>query len=165
MSLADAARAIRPSGVWEAHFAPWAGNTSELAKESAITGLAPLATSFVKERRQALQEERAELHRWLVQRSREITGQAGPAPRQRELFRQGDLEETAASWNQLQDPVERLAAFAADGSQPSVRRSEADGVLRLHSQRLQDLEDRLTLGDPEVVPLGLLMIVPEPATG
>jgi len=165
LSLADAARAIRPSGVWEAQFAHWAGNAPELAKKSAITGLAPLAASFVKERRQALQEERAELHRWLVQRSREITGQAGPAPRQRELFRQGDPEETTTSWNQLQDPGERLAAFASDAGQPSARRSEAGGVLRLHSQRLQDLEDRLALGEPEVVPLGLLMIVPEPANG
>ena len=45
----------------------------------------------------------------------------------------------------------------------SRRRSEADGVLRLHRQRLQALEARLALGAPAVLALGVLMLVPEEA--
>ena len=65
------------------------------------------------------------------------------------------------AWANIADPAERLAAYASDRGQHPARRSEADGVLRLHRQRLQALEARLALGAPEIVPLGVLMLVPE----
>jgi hypothetical protein len=67
-------------------------------------------------------------------------------------------------WATLTDPVEQLAAFAADPTQPVRTRSEADGVLRIHRQRLSALEARLALGTPEVQPLGVLMLIPEGTT-
>jgi hypothetical protein len=87
-------------------------------------------------------------------------------PPQRELFDPRPVAETPAGspvpdWAFLTDPVARLAAFAADPSQPPARRSEADGVLRIQRQRLESLEARLTLSAPEVVPLGVLMLVPQ----
>ncbi|MFZ5448936.1 MAG: helicase-related protein [Thermodesulfobacteriota bacterium] len=163
LSIADTARAIRTSGFWEAHFAPWAGSASEIAHSSAAAGFGPLAAAFIKDRRRALQAEKEDLQKWLAQRSQEITGETHPAPRQRELFQQSDAEESQEAWQQSHDPAERLAAFAADSGQPLGRRSEAEGVLRLYRQRLQDLEDRFALGDPEILPLGLLMIIPESA--
>jgi hypothetical protein len=89
-----------------------------------------------------------------------------PSPRQRELFDPAASSELAAEpslpvWTTLADPAERLAAFGTDASQPPARRSEADGVLRIYRQRQEALEARLTLGAPEIVPLGVLMLVPE----
>jgi hypothetical protein len=69
-----------------------------------------------------------------------------------------------ASWQTLSDPAQRLAAFYHDGSQHPARRAEADGVLRLYRQRREDLEARLALGEPEVIPLGLLMLIPDTLT-
>ena len=56
-----------------------------------------------------------------------------------------------------------LAKFYADSSQVHAARSEADGVIRLYRQRAGDLATRMTLHEPEIVPVGLLMIVPEGA--
>ena len=61
----------------------------------------------------------------------------------------------------LTTPEQRLAAFAADRSQPTSKRSEADGVLRLYRQRSQVLDVLFDLRDPEVIPLGVLMLIPE----
>ena len=64
-------------------------------------------------------------------------------------------------------PVSRLrsannsARFYADSTRPHAARSEADGVLRLYRQRIADLDAHIQLLEPEIVPLGLLMIVPE----
>lgn len=68
-----------------------------------------------------------------------------------------------ASWMPVNDPAERLAKFYADSSQAHAARSEADGVLRLYRQRAGDLANRMTVHEPEIVPVGLLMIVPEGA--
>jgi Mn-dependent DtxR family transcriptional regulator len=62
------------------------------------------------------------------------------------------------------DLAQRLAAFCHDGSQHPARRTEAEGVLRLYQQRREDLDARLALGDPEIVPLGLLMLIPDTLT-
>jgi hypothetical protein len=61
----------------------------------------------------------------------------------------------------VSEPAERLAAFAMDTSQSPARRSEADGVLRIHRQRQKELLNRLAFGTPEIVPLGVLMMIPE----
>ena len=61
--------------------------------------------------------------------------------------------------------LERLSAFASDSVQHPARRSEADGVLRIHEQRIKDLDARLALNEPEMVPLGVLMLVPEGTNG
>ena len=74
-------------------------------------------------------------------------------------------ETVAPSWVSLTDSAERLAALVADRSYPPARRSEADGALRIYRQRLADLEVRLALGQPEIVPLGVLMILPEDGRG
>lgn len=55
----------------------------------------------------------------------------------------------------------KLAAFGSDSSQPPAKRSEADGVLRIYEKRKRLLEALLDLGNPEIVPLGVLMLIPE----
>ena len=77
-----------------------------------------------------------------------------------------DRDHTAPAsetWIAVTDPAERLAKFYSDSSQHHAARSEADGVLRLYRQRAGDLVARMTVLEPEIVPVGLLMIVPEGA--
>ena len=59
------------------------------------------------------------------------------------------------------DPAAHLAAFGSDGGQSPAKRSEADGVLRIHEKRKKILDALLDLGQPQIVPLGVLMLVPE----
>ena len=59
------------------------------------------------------------------------------------------------------DPEQRLAAFGSDGGQSPAKRSEADGVLRIHEKRKKILDALLALGEPQLVPLGVLMLMPE----
>jgi hypothetical protein len=54
-----------------------------------------------------------------------------------------------------------LAAFGSDGGQLPAKRSEADGVLRIHEKRKKILDALLDLGQPQIVPLGVLMLMPE----
>jgi superfamily II DNA or RNA helicase len=163
---ADPACAMRTAGVWEQFFASWADQAQTQAHHAAAAGFTPLAEAFMAQRHQALEAEREVLQQWLAQRAREITGDLVLSPQQRELFAQRAVIETPAgspapAWALRTDPAERLAAFAADTSQTPARRSEADGVLRLHRQRLERLEAQLALSAPEVVPLGVLMLVPQ----
>ena len=58
-------------------------------------------------------------------------------------------------------PEKRLAAFASDRSQRPSQRSEADGVLRIYQQRTQALDMLAEIRSPEVILLGVLMLVPE----
>ena len=54
-----------------------------------------------------------------------------------------------------------MAAFGSDGGQSPAKRSEADGVLRIHEKRKKILDALLDIGPPQIVPLGVLMLVPE----
>ena len=91
-------------------------------------------------------------------------GTARSADVQRKLF--DDAEGASgggpppSAWIAITDPAERLAAFASDSHQPPSKRSEADGVLRIYRQRTGVLDSLAALGEPEIVPLGVLMLVP-----
>jgi hypothetical protein len=162
---ADPARAIRTTDVWKQHFAHWASHMQAQVHEAAATAFQTLAGSFITQRQQTLHAERESLQRWLEQRVRDLTGNVTPISQQPDLFEQvsqADISpQTSPSWATLADAAERLSGFATDASQPSARRSEADGVLRIYRQRLENIAGRLAFGAPEVMPLGILMLVPE----
>jgi hypothetical protein len=97
------------------------------------------------------------LDKWLVERVAEMA----PAV----VVAQPDLFATPAKAAQAPKPApttpaERLAAIHADTNQPARLRNQADALLKIYQQR----HDRLTLrgqfSPPEVIPLGLLMVVP-----
>ena len=170
LACADPTRAIRATGVWEQHFAPWAAKAHTHARDTAGTGFTRLAASFIAERRRTLEAEREALYQWLEQRVHDLTGDVLPAPEQRELFDRKPATEPSTAviappWVHLTNPAARLAAFATDTSLSPARRSEADGVLRIHRQRQEELDARLALGEPEIIPLGVLMMVPEHSHG
>ena len=164
ISHADPARAIRTTDMWKHHFAHWANQVQAQVHTAAATAFQSLAESFIAQRRQALHAEREALRQWLEQRAHDLTGSVIPVSQQRDLFEplsQAYISPQTSSWVTLADATERLAGFATDASQPSARRSEADGVLRIYRQRLRDIEVRLAFGAPEMMSLGVLMLVPE----
>ena len=168
--FADPARSIRPTGLWEEHFADWGESAALGATEAAKSAIKATAESFLAEHCRMLGSESDSLLKWLEQRAREITGDQVISREQLDLFAPsdmgtGDMRKAAGGWESLTDPAERLSSFAVDSAQPSAKRSEADGVLRLYRRREQDISSRLDLSPPEIVPLGVLMLMPEVRRG
>jgi superfamily II DNA or RNA helicase len=163
-ALADPDSAIRTTDLWKTHFSSWGAKAQEQALAAARAGFGPSARQFVEHRRQALQREQMNQADWLKKRTEEITGTAtGAGPVQGSLFEPGESMPAAPTpaWQSISDAPQRLAAFHADRQQPASARAEAEGVLRIHHQRSDYLNRLLTLGEPEIIPLGVLMLVPE----
>lgn len=159
--------AITTTDCWKLHFSEnWTGAMDEAARQ-ATSGFAPIAGKLVQDRQRDMERELTDLDAWLRQRTEDLTGQPDDLAQQQEL----DLADSAIAnqgsaaapppWRSLTVPQERLAAFVADGKQPHARRHEADGVLRLYKLRADDLDARSTMNEPEIIPLGLLMILPK----
>ena len=161
--LADPAKAIRTTDLLKKHFESWAKVAGDRAAKAALASFQPLAKAFADERTATLQQEQQGQQEWLRKRSQEITGTGVATTVQLGLFDapKGPDGARPAAWQTLADPAERLAAFASDGNQTPSKRSEADGVLRIYRQRMAILENLLAVAEPEVLPLGVLMLMPE----
>jgi hypothetical protein len=164
LSFADRSKAIATPEIWEKHFAQWASPESAEVRDAARSAFAPLAEKFAREHRSSLEEERRRIAAWLKSRAEDILGGMEPAAVQLAL----DASTSSAppsTRRQYGSPEERLAALSSDSSAAPSKRGEAETVLRLYRQRIQDLEARSALADPEIVPLGMLMLVPEGGRG
>lgn len=138
-------------GVWEKHFAGWGPKAQEAAAQAAQAAFQVMADSFARTHAKMLDVEQRRLDDWLKGWADEICGPAkdeGPT-----LFDQGV---PAAQ----RSPFERLQQFFARQSSGSKARAEAEAVLRAYERRQAKIQERRELRDPEVVPLGLLMLVP-----
>jgi len=155
-ALGDRDRAVAPGGVWEAHFADWGMARQEVAREAAQEHFSELAEEFRDQYLRERTAERQRVEQWLVGRTGELCGPV--QPEQVDLFQ--EETETLRRWMVLEEPTERLAAFANDGRNPPARRREGEGVLSLYNARVADLERRMSLEVTEPIPLGLLMLVP-----
>jgi hypothetical protein len=163
-SLADPAAGIRTTDLWKTHFASWGATAWEQAFAAARSGFGPAAKQFIENRRKALQRELTNQQDWLNLRAEEVTGaSAAPALTQGSLFDavEGTPVATTPAWQTITDPQQRLAAFHSDREQPVGARVEAEGVLRIYEQRVGFLNRLLDLREPEIVPLGVLMLIPE----
>ena len=167
LQLADPPRAIRTTDAWKNHFEAWAAGAEGDAKAAAEATFAETAAAFVADRQAALDAERTDHGQWLRVRADHVT-EIDRSERAQMRLDMDDADDSteaqrrdAPAWAGIADPAERLAAFAADRSQPPNKRAEADGVLRLHRQRLDELDAHAAIGEPEVTPLGVLMLVPE----
>ncbi|HEU4328371.1 MAG TPA: helicase-related protein [Roseiflexaceae bacterium] len=169
-ALAASASPIRTTGVYAQHFQPWFAPAQNDAQDLARRMFcdSPDTAAFVASHQRALAEERARLDEWLRQRAREISGAAVRAPDravQMSLFepaaQDGPQAAQQAGWAALEDPAARLAGFALDSTQPARARGEAEGVLRIDRQRRADLDARAALRPPELVALGVLMLLPD----
>ncbi|BAC90682.1 helicase-related protein [Gloeobacter violaceus] len=165
LPLADPGQAIKTTDVYKNHFVGWFTAAQGKARRVASEGFQPMAQVFSGQQQQETQQEQERQQSWFEQRVSEIV----PQLQQANLFAPLRTAASAASvpadpnWGSMSEPVAKLAAFAADGTQLPRLRSEAEGVLRLYRQRLALIDARATLGEPEMVLLGVLMIVPETA--
>ncbi|MHB1161571.1 MAG: helicase-related protein [Chloroflexota bacterium] len=168
LPMADPDRALKVSGVWDRCYQEWGEAAQELAAGAAVKAFAPVADRFRQEAETRTQQELERLEEWLSQRCREVTGELVQELTQVSLFAElssGSIGGITPSWGSLPHGADRLAAFHADRTQPIARRSEAEGVLRLYQQRTLDAEASGRLGTPEVVPVGLLMLIPDNTSG
>jgi ERCC4-related helicase len=164
-SLADPDAGVRTTDLWKTHFASWGSTARERALAAARSNFTPAATRFTDDRRIALQRELDNQQDWLKKRAEEMTGASTtPTSTQGSLFDSAEGTPpvvTLRSWQTIADPLQRLAAFHSDREQTAAKRAEAEGVLRIHDQRMGHLKRLLDLREPEIVPLGVLMLVPE----
>lgn len=155
LRLASLDLAVSPAGVWEKQFAPWASAQLDSARKLAAEAFESAGRAVIQEATDSLGRERTELDRWLAERVREITP---AAPAQPDLFSGTPAHATRPAPT---GPAERLAAICADTTQHARLRGQADALLRLYRQRLDRLALRSQFSPPEVVPLGLLMVIPD----
>jgi hypothetical protein len=155
---------IQPAEMWKHHYAAWGDVARCRAGAAATTHFAAASAEFTGRRRQLLESEQRELTAWLRQRAIEITSQAVQSSSQTELFHDGAAPlQPPPVWRTLIDPAERLAAFETDRAQQAKLRNEARVVLELYEQRRKDLAAHLALVEPVVLPLGILLLIPEAA--
>ena len=159
-ALTDPQRGIRTTDLWKKHFEAWGPAWQEQSREAVAAQFAGIAGQFTEERRRDLGREQEDLRRWLEQRESEITRQV-PAPEAQLTLGENSAERLVPSWRKASTPEERLAGLAQDRGQPPRIRAEAETALTLYRERAADLGARLAMREPEIVPLGLLMLIPE----
>jgi len=160
----NAATGVLTAGLWERTFSSWGKGAEAQAAEIAEKTFEPLRGQIEQELRVRSEEELARQSDWLSSRVREIIGERVPLPVQEDLFNPSATPQiSVADWVSRTDSSERLAGFACDRSQPPHLRNEADSVLRIYRQRTGTIEARSALLNAEVLPVGMLMIVPRRA--
>ncbi|NLE36763.1 MAG: DEAD/DEAH box helicase [Pirellulaceae bacterium] len=167
LPLAEPNKALRTTDLWDKHFKNWGDRGRANAEKAATDGFRPIAETFIAEKSRNLEAERISQRQWLQNRADEITGPGVAADVQTGLFDKPSGSpggRTVADWQTLADPAERLAAFASDGRQTPSKRSEADGVLRIYQKRIDMLDSLAALAEPEIIPLGVLMLIPSEAS-
>ena len=155
LDVVEQGRPAATKGLWDRSYTGWADAARAAALAAAAADFGTIAEPLRAEHRRSLESERRDLDAWLRARADSICGAVRVA--QVDLF-DGGAE--LPRWQTLDDPAERLAAFATDGANPPTTRREADGVLRLYRKRAADLADRDDIRVLEPLPLGLLMLVP-----
>jgi ERCC4-related helicase len=154
------ARALSPAGVWKAHFDGWAHVDEPRAQKAAEEAFRAIVADFGDGHRITMEAEERDLADWLRQRAQDLCGPV--QTRQMGLF---DAPVNALpGWQTLPGDLDRVAAYAADGAEPARKRSQAQTVVRLHEERNARIAKRRDLGAPRILPLGLLLLVPESAS-
>jgi len=140
---------------WENHFAAWGRAAIAAAAEAARGAFGAIAEEFARDHARILSQERKRLDDWLKARVEEICGR--PRDEGPTLFDRGEGgAETAAP----RSPIERLNAFTAGQAAGTKARTEAETVLDFYRRSIARLEERGDLREPELAPLGLLLLIP-----
>jgi hypothetical protein len=155
LQLASTDRGISTAHLWRDLFAPWASARQTAAEAVAMSVLQRMALESGAMRDRAAYGDLADLKRWLRLRADDICGTF--IPRTPDLF---GVVPIAPMWQTLGAPLDRLTAFAADGSNPPAGRREADSAVALFQRRTRERESRADLSPPMLLPVGMLMMVP-----
>jgi len=164
LPLVEAAKPIRTTGVYEQHFAAWYAEAGAQAYAAAEQGFChgSEVSTFVAARRRDLGAERGRLDDWLYQLAETIAPRGVASALQLDLFAQSAdrVPRTTRPWQEIIEPRERLAAFHLDRSAPPRLRGDAEHALRIFTQRSNDLDACLAMRAPELLSLGVLMLLP-----
>jgi hypothetical protein len=157
--------AIRTKDLWKNEFEKWGKGKEEAASKKARDAFKNIAGDFIFKRRADLAKERDRNVEWLEQRAKEIIGDRGFTSVQIDLFGNSKSEplKQPASWAKLEEASARLAGFAQDRTQPPNHRHEANGVITLYKKRMDQINAHEQLREPEIISVGMLMIVPKGA--
>ena len=162
--VASPEHGIQPADLWKTRYAAWGDAARDRARAAVSAHFEIASGEFTARRRELLESEQQELAAWQRQRAIEITSQGEQRSSQVELFQEGAAPpQPPPVWRTLVDPVERLAGFETDRTQSTKLRNEARVVLELYEHRRKELAARLALVLPVVLPLGILMLIPEAA--
>jgi hypothetical protein len=145
---------------WHRLFANWLPRRQIVAEAVAAAAMRRDAERFAIDHQHRTDREAVDLGRWLRGRADAICGVFIP--------RTGDLFGAAlpgADWQVSSEPIDRLAAFAADGDNPPNRRREANSAVELFQRRCTEHEGRATLSPPFLRLIGMLMLVPVDSGG
>jgi hypothetical protein len=156
LAFGAAGRAFDPAGLWAATFRSWAEPRRCDAEVVATAVMQAQEAAFATAHAERIAREAVELDLWLRARAEDLCGAATPA--MDDLF---GAPARCPAWQQPVAPLERLAAYAADGVNPAPRRREADSAVDLYRRRLKDRADRADLRPARLTPIGLLMLVPD----
>ena len=118
-----------------------------------------MANTFVRELQNNLGKEEGLLGEWLRQRSEEILPLDAAPGLQLEIGGELPKLEDLPQWMSLEEPLARLEAFVADKKEKPTLRREADAILQFYRQRREVLDARGLIKEPEVIILGMLMLV------
>ena len=155
MQLATEDCARPAKALWQRLFASWMPRRQPEAEAVAMAVMQREVAQFSSGHLHRLDREDADLRIWLRGRADSICGEFVPST--------GDLFGSAASgpdWQLLSVPLDRLAAFSADGGNPVARRREANSAVELFQRRGRERASRAALSEPSLCQVGMLMLTP-----
>jgi superfamily II DNA or RNA helicase len=155
LRLGHPTRAIDPPGLWQRLFASWAPLRRPVADAFANAAMQRIAAPWLIDQADRIDREAIDLELWLGKRAEDLCGSA--LPRMDDLFGSAPVRPV---WQDDAPPLHRLAAYAADAINPSLRRRAARSAVELYQRREKDRSDRAALSPPVLRPIGLLMLVP-----
>jgi superfamily II DNA or RNA helicase len=162
LALASVDTAVSPVGVWEEQFASWAPPLLEGARTRAKDNFEPEGQAFLKDATERIAREKADLEKWVTERIAELAPVV--VHETPDLFSAPTGPVTPPKPAPT-TPTERLEAIQANASQPQRLRSQASALRKMYQQRLDHLALRSRFSAPEVIPLGLLMVIPDDEGG
>ena len=140
-------------GLWRDLFACWAPMRQREADAVAAATMDGVAAELTASRRKSAETEAVVHERWLRLRANDICGASIAATA--DLF---GAEPNEPTWQSSSVPLDRLAAYAADASNPAARRREASSAVELFLRRINERGEILR---PMLHPIGMLMLVPD----
>ena len=151
----------RTDNVWKENFASWTPEALKVAEKVVANAFQSTAAEFTAHRRREIEGESNRQQEWVKLRAEEIIGDRAPIL-QTEMFGEQKIKPLEIpNWAMINNPVDRLAAFAQDRNQPSHLRHEANGVLVLFKKRKEVLDAQQRFREPETVPIGLMLVMPK----
>ena len=156
LAFAAPDRAIAPDGLWQRHFESWVPKRRPQAERVATAAMQRVADDVIRTLRHHAERDSADLVRWLQLRADDICGVF--KARTADLF---GIVPDGPPWKSLRDPLDRLAAYAADGENPPAKRREANSAVALFRRRGEERAAHLTVSPPRLQPLGMLLLVPQ----